>query len=120
MEYMNTTTIFVTTQFVEKHQWSEAPTEVGYLAYPHRHLFMVRLEIEVLHNDRELEYHTVLKDLGWMISDELLRAWNLYWSCEDIAQRILTWAKRKWPERLLYRVTVSEDGENGSVMEARG
>lgn len=120
MQYMNTTTIFVTTEFVQLHKWAEAPLEVGYLADLHRHLFKVQLEIEVLHNDRELEYHTILRELGWMISEELLRAWNIGWSCEDVAQRILTWAKHKYPERTLYRVTVSEDGENGSIMEAKG
>lgn len=118
--YAQSASLFVQTEFIQFHRWQDAPVEVSYLADLHRHVFKVRLEIEVLDQDRELEYHTVLKQLGWMISEDLLRNWQIGWSCEHIADKILTWAIDEWPDRMLYRVTVSEDGENGSTLEARG
>lgn len=117
LQYLHKSSIFVTTDFVGYHMWEDAPAEVAYLASLHRHKFHVRLEVQVRHNDRELEYHTVLKGLAQFII-ELLDSWKWGWSCEDIAQRILSWVMKDYPDRDLYRVTVAEDGENGSTLEA--
>lgn len=120
LQYIHRTTIFVTTRFTGLHQWDQAPESVGYLRDLHRHLFGVRVEIEVLHNDRELEYHTVQKALAQFIVYELSGdEWRTFWSCEDIAGRILVWAQQTYRDRGYYKVTVDEDGENGSTMEAR-
>lgn len=120
LSYLHKTSIFVQTSFVGLHQWAEAPLSVGYLADLHRHVFGVQLEVQVRHNDRELEYHTVLRALADFISSGLLgEHWRTFWSCEDIAQRILGWTMKAYPDRDMYKVTVDEDGENGSTIEAR-
>lgn len=119
MSYLHKSTIFVSTQFVGFHQWAEAPDEVGYLRDLHRHVFHVKVDVQVRHNDRELEYHMVLKGLGFFIV-ELMDRWKSGWSCEDIAQKIMGWVMGTYPDRDHYRVTVAEDGENGSTLEAWG
>ena len=39
------------------HRWPEAPAHRAYLAARHRHLFHVRVEVEAVHSDREIECH---------------------------------------------------------------
>lgn len=112
--------IFVTTEFIQFHRWTDAPPTRFYLSSLHRHLFQVRLEISVVHDDRELEYHTVLDQLNAFIHDELIVNWNVNWSCEAIATRVVYWISELYPDRSLYACTVSEDGENGSTVELRG
>ena len=112
--------IFMTTSFIGFHQWETAPEAVKYLRSLHRHVFHIRLEISVYHNDRELEYHMVLGAMNKFIDSEMLGAmWNNRWSCEDIAFKIVLWAADAYPGRPVYAVTVSEDDENGSRVELK-
>lgn len=116
------TTAWVTYTFPAWHSWPGAPTERAYLGALHRHLFHVRAELDVFHDDRELEFHDVLdelrntcaalgtfhpsgRDLGSM-------------SCEQIALRIALELQRRWPRHM--RVDVSEDGETGATVELHG
>ena len=50
------TSIFINTQTEFIHQYKDAPKEVSYLRYPHRHLAHIKVEIEVFHNEREVEF----------------------------------------------------------------
>jgi hypothetical protein len=113
------TSIFVTTEFIQFHRWAGAPPTRNYLSSLHRHLFGVRLEVSVAHNDREMEYHTVLEQLNAYIRQDLMRNWHVGWSCEDIASKIAHWLLELYPDRLFYACTVSEDNENGSTVELR-
>jgi hypothetical protein len=72
-----------------------------------------------MHDEREVEYHTLLAQLNELIAGELVPGWNINWSCEAIALRIVSWLADKYPDRALYSCTVSEDGENGSTVELR-
>lgn len=107
---MHRTTIYCTTEFEGFHRWMSAPVPVDYLRERHRHLFKVRVEKIVSAEDREVEFH-------------LLRRWTLdeiaslqlepdceLWSCE-------TWARVLLQRLGAHRVEVSEDGENGAIME---
>lgn len=99
--------VFVRTSFVGFHRWKEAPEEVVYLRHFHRHKFNVELHKEVTKLDREIEYHTLLKELNRYIKENLEGRYFEY-SCETIAVALLRIFKAKM-------VKVDEDGENGSV-----
>lgn len=114
--------VFVTYDFVGHHRWPDAPTDVGYLAGSHRHVFGVRVEVSVDGDNREIEYHTLKRQL---LNAQRMR-FNLIEntneadlgakSCEMVAEIILEDVMSLYPERLFYRVTVTEDGENGSTV----
>lgn len=105
-----TKSIFVTTTFEALHHYPNAPAQVDFLKFIHRHLFHVKLEIQVEGSDRELEFLIVRR---WLISilphGEDLGAM----SCEMIAEQILRDCQGKYGTRHVA-VTVSEDGENGA------
>lgn len=104
--------IYVQSQFIALHRWIEAPEEVSFLRDWHRHVFHVRIDLRVLHNDRELEFFLVQKDLRNVLWQwEALRVEK---SCEMFCEEIAKALQKKYPT--LFRVEVSEDGENGAVL----
>lgn len=107
--------IKVKTQFEGFHRWKEAPKDVKFLQNLHRHIFNVVVQIQVIENNRELEYFQVKKQLDNII--------NLYKkstketeSCEMIAEFILDWLEEKYPYKII-QIEVSEDNENGSIID---
>lgn len=116
-------TIFVTDEFVGYHQWWDAPSEVLYLRDKHRHLFKVRVEVGVEHADRQIEYHMLKRQLPSFLPRVDANAnGERYFggmSCEDIANSTLLNLIDVYPKQTYYAVEVSEDGENGSIVEAR-
>lgn len=116
MMYNAHTSVFVTTDFVNFHRWPDAPASRHYLAGLHRHKFKVDLELSVVHNDREVEYHTLLDQLGVFI-EHLKLNWDMSWSCEALAGQIVHWCREAYPDRDYYRASVSEDDENGSTVD---
>lgn len=88
--------------------------DVSYLGSPHRHLFKMKVAIEVFHDDREIEFHQFLNYLEGSIDNGTLQLDNK--SCEMIADDIfdLVSAKyTKWKRRVT--IEVSEDGECGAT-----
>ena len=49
-------TIWVTFQKEGIHKYPDAPKEVEFLKYPHRHIFKFKVAIEVFHGDRDIEF----------------------------------------------------------------
>lgn len=113
--YQQTTTIIVRTQKEGIHCYPKAPSEVEFLRFPHRHMFHIEAELTVFHDDRELEFILVKRDLDKWLSG----VYNLnYKSCEMIANDIIDHLVSRWtnigePPRFI-RVDVFEDGENGA------
>lgn len=112
--------VFVTTSFEGIHYYPNAPEEVSFLAAPHRHIFHVKAQLEVFHDDRELEFIIVKRDLEqWVRQDEDLHSA----SCEMLGEKICRYLMTRWPvpfKQVAFRnikVEVSEDGENGSVVK---
>jgi len=104
--------IFVTFQFEGLHCWHNAPPEVSFLRNLHRHLFCVRVEIKVFHDDRDIEFILFKRELQSLFSDEE----NVdHKSCEMICGDIADYIEEKYSGRP-YRIEVSEDGENGAVL----
>lgn len=103
---MNTKTIiFCTTSFEALHRFVDAPEEVSFLRDYHRHMFHVRMEKLVTHNNRQIEFIILKRKLD----DWLRKYWTrvmLDLSCEEMAAILLE-------EFDADMVEVSEDGELG-------
>lgn len=104
--------IFVTTQFEALHRWKDAPEETAFLRQFHRHLFKVRLEVSVTHNDRDLEFLDVKSELDFNCAQIDKEDAG---SCEMIAQELLRKMSKVYPNRKMT-CEVSEDGENGAIV----
>lgn len=96
------------------HRWKKAPPEVKFLRHWHRHKFYCEIEMEVFHDDRELEFFMVLKYLKSEVipamKDQM--AAGTVSSCEQQAEFIATELRYKYGERTMT-VRVFEDNENG-------
>ena len=75
--------IFVTFQKEGIHQYPDAPEGVEFLKHPHRHMFHFRVEIDVFHDDREIEFILFKRELERLYSEGTLEL--DYKSCEMMA-----------------------------------
>lgn len=107
-------TIYVTFQQEFIHRYPDAPDEVAYLRDFHRHVAHIRVDIEVYHNERELEFIMVKHAISQYVS-ELVRTVKDN-SCESIAENIIEFVKKTYGDNRDIIVEVSEDGENGCVL----
>jgi len=116
--------VVVRTQFEALHHWPDAPDSESYLRQPHRHMFVVQAEIEVKHEDREIE----INELSRWLHRTLYTMWPREWgrsddvgtlSCEHIARVVTDLVRSRFKNRWM-RVTVLEDGILGAgvVQEA--
>jgi len=103
------TWIIVTTDKVGFHKYDNAPDNVKFLRDLHRHKFHIKLGIEVKHDNRELEFFTVLEELERYISNAKIG------SCEMLARYIYDYFKDLYKRDCF--VEVWEDGENGARVE---
>jgi hypothetical protein len=111
--------IWVTFQRAGFHRYpaaSEDPklSDVSYLGSRHRHLFKFRVEIEIFHNDRELEFHQVLNYCESLYKDNHLEI--DYKSVEMLADDLYLQLANRYPGRYIA-IEVSEDGECGCRIE---
>jgi len=105
--YVTTTTEFV-------HQYKDAPDEVEYLRYPHRHLLYIRAEIEVFNEDRELEFIMVKHKVDKFVRDTFSEVTNR--SCENLCSMLLSYLQSEYGNDRNISITVSEDNENGAIL----
>ena len=116
--------IWVTFQKEGIHKYPQALTDpnlatgdeydVSFLGYPHRHIFHFRVDIEVFHDDRELEF---IQFKRWLESLYQTNTLQLnYRSCEMISDDLSVLINDKYPGRK-FKISVSEDNENGSYAE---
>lgn len=88
--------------------------DVSYLGSPHRHLFKMKVAIEVFHDDREIEFHQFLNFLEGSIDNGTLALDNK--SCEMIADDIFDLVSSKYTKfKRQVTIDVSEDGECGAT-----
>lgn len=109
--------IWVTFQKEGIHLYPQAATDerlkdVSFLAYPHRHMFHFRVEIEVFHDDRDIEFILFKRELEKLYGDGIIELNHR--SCEMICDELAKHIMYKYPNRAL-QITVSEDGENGAT-----
>ena len=87
------------------------PDDVSFLGYPHRHMFHFKIQIEVFHDDRDIEFIQFKRWLESLYSDGTLQL--NFRSCEMISDDLAEKIKDKYPYRDVL-IDVSEDDENGS------
>ena len=85
--------------------------DVSFLGYPHRHIFHFKVEIEVFHNDRDIEFIQFKRWLEKLYAEKTLQL--DYKSCEMMSGDLAEEIGKKYPGRDVI-INVSEDGENGS------
>lgn len=116
-----TTTVSIKTSFEGVHCYEDAPHEVGYLKHLHRHMFGVSVEIEVFHDDREIEFIMLKHRVNEWLENK--KETNYCWmmgtmSCEQVAKALhehLCNVVPKLSERFVA-ITIDEDGENGATV----
>jgi hypothetical protein len=87
--------------------------DVSFLGTPHRHIFHFRVSIDVFHNDRDIEFFQFKRWLENLYKDSILAL--DYKSCEMIADDLYLQIAGRYPNRNVS-IDVSEDGENGCVI----
>jgi hypothetical protein len=116
--------IWITFQKEGIHRYPRAATDpllatgdeydVSFLANPHRHIFHFRVWIDVVHNDRDIEF---IQFKRWL--ENLYRSGTLqldYKSCEMMADDLYIQIAGRSPNRAVW-IEVSEDGENGALIK---
>lgn len=105
------TTVFASLTFEATHNWPQCNIkEVEYLKHEHRHVFHITAYVEVSHDDRDVEFivlkHRIKDYLEEFYPENKLGAT----SCEMLASELVEAFN-------LVKCIVSEDGENGAVVE---
>lgn len=111
-------TIFVTFQREGIHCYPAAATEpsladVSFLGSPHRHIFHFRVDIEIFHNDRDIEFIQFKRWCEGLYNSSVLEL--DYKSCEMISDDLYEQIADRYPDRDI-QIEVSEDLENGSTI----
>ena len=87
--------------------------DVSFLASPHRHIFHFRVWIDVIHNDRDIEFIQFKRWLERLYADGVLAL--DYKSCEMMADDLYIHIADRYPDRAVW-IEVAEDGENGCLI----
>lgn len=103
--------IWITFQKEGIHKYPDAPKGVEFLRHPHRHIFFFRVELEVMHDDRDVEFILFKRELENLYSNDILQL--DYKSCEMMADDLASYIQLNYPNRDLI-ISVSEDNENGA------
>ena len=88
--------------------------DVSFLGYPHRHTFHFKVQIQVTHNDRDIEFIQFKRWLENLYKEDILEL--DYKSCEMIADDLYLQINNKYPGRFVV-INVAEDNENGCQIE---
>ena len=102
--------------------------DVGFLGVPHRHIFHFRVSIEVFHNDRDIEFIMFKHDIEYYLDTFVVKQrkdkrpnygdYSETNSCEMFANKLYDQIviDKKYRNRHI-KIEVSEDGENGVLMD---
>ena len=93
--------------------------DVSFLGTPHRHIFHFRVWIDVVHNDRDIEFIQFKRWLERLYAEVESSTSVLqlnHKSCEMIADDLALEIQTKYPNRYI-KISVAEDNENGCEME---
>jgi len=88
--------------------------DVSFLGTPHRHIFHFRVWIDVLHNDRDIEFIQFKRWLENLYKDGILQLDHK--SCEMMADDLYAEIAGRYPDRAVW-IEVAEDGENGALIK---
>jgi hypothetical protein len=117
-------TIWVTFQAEGIHKYPGADTDpklatggwddVGFLGFPHRHMFHFKVCIEVFHNDRDIEFIQFKRWIQNLYGSGVLQFDHK--SCEMLADELAEQIQVKYPGRYI-KISVAEDNENGCEID---
>ncbi len=122
-------------QFEGIHRYPSAPEDVSFLCNPHRHMFHITVHLQQFHEERDVEYLLFKRWLEDTIPSNL--ATEAFggpgagtcpvelgaMSCETIAARTAHYVNVMFnstdgeERHRRIKVEVSEDGENGALVE---
>jgi len=88
--------------------------DVSFLGTPHRHIFHFRVWIDVLHNDRDIEFIQFKRWLENLYKDGILQLDHK--SCEMMADDLYAEISARYPDRAVW-IEIAEDGENGALIK---
>jgi len=88
--------------------------DVSFLGTPHRHIFHFRVWIDVLHNDRDIEFIQFKRWLENLYKDGILQLDHK--SCEMMADDLYAEIAGRYPDCAVW-IEVAEDGENGALIK---
>ena len=88
--------------------------DVSFLGYPHRHMFHFTVKIEVLPDDREIEFILAKRWAENLFDTGIIDANHK--SCEMLAEEMVDQVIGKYGDRDVL-VKVSEDGENAGYCD---
>lgn len=88
--------------------------DVSFLGVPHRHIFHFRVWIDVIHNDRDIEFIQFKRWLENLYKDDILAL--DYKSCEMMSDDLYMQIATRFPDRAVW-IEVAEDGENGALVK---
>ena len=88
--------------------------DVSFLGTPHRHIFHFRVWIDVIHNDRDIEFIQFKRWLENLYSSGTLKLDHK--SCEMISDDLYVQIADRYPNRAVW-IEVAEDGENGALIK---
>lgn len=108
--------IWVTFQKEGIHRYPAAENDpkladVNFLGYEHRHMFHFKVEIQVFHEDRDIEFIQFKRWLQSLYEDGTLQLNHK--SCEMISDDLAEKVADRYPGRWIS-IQIAEDGENGS------
>jgi hypothetical protein len=90
--------------------------DVSFLGSPHRHIFHFRVWIDVVHNDRDIEFIQFKRWLEKLYSGTQAVLQLDYKSCEMMSDDLYLQIAARYPGRSVW-IEVSEDGENGALVK---
>ena len=102
--------IWVTFRKEGIHCYPAAPEGVEFLRHPHRHMFHFQVELEVKHDDRDVEFILFKRELEALYDGGTMQL--DYKSCEMMARELAEYVIDNYSDRDVA-IEVSEDGENG-------
>ena len=88
--------------------------DVSFLGVAHRHIFHFKVQIQVTHNDRDIEFIQFKRWLESLYDDKVIELNHK--SCEMIADDMFLEIRKRYGSNREVHIEVSEDGENGCVV----
>jgi len=114
------TRIKVSEMFLGMHHWWNAPDEVSFLRSDHVHDFKTTVSCSVDHNDRDLEFYIIRKDLRSILKSSFEVANGIYLlkgkSCEDVARIVLDSFAKMYGKGRDWKVTVAENPQQSATV----
>lgn len=93
------------------HYYPNAPKFCHYLSQKHRHIFVIRCEFEISHNDREIEINFQQQEIEKFLKERFGSPCEFNgMSCEHIAELLLNNFEK------MYKCSVLEDNYGGASL----